>query len=104
MLLSMATIEALHTLPESTRAFMRTHSLRPLLFTFKLTYEYCTQETALRKLLPAHVQVPASFETVGHIAHLNLTEEARPFGRIIARVLLDVRGDVAQRVHCERIL
>jgi len=32
------------------------------------------------------VEVPTSFETVGHIAHLNLREELLPFKHIIGQV------------------
>jgi tRNA (guanine37-N1)-methyltransferase len=40
-------------------------------------------------LLPAGVDVPGSFETVGHIAHLNLRDELLPHKYTIGRVLLD---------------
>jgi tRNA (guanine37-N1)-methyltransferase len=35
------------------------------------------------------VDVPTSFETVGHVAHLNLRDEALPYKRLIGRVLLE---------------
>ena len=35
------------------------------------------------------MDVPASFETVGHIAHLNLRDELLPHKYVIGRVLLD---------------
>jgi tRNA (guanine37-N1)-methyltransferase len=40
-------------------------------------------------LLPAGVEVPSSFESVGHIAHFNLRPEVMPFKHIIAQVVLD---------------
>ena len=40
-------------------------------------------------LLPPGMDVPASFETVGHIAHLNLRDELLPHKFVIGRVLLD---------------
>ncbi len=33
--------------------------------------------------------MPSSFETVGHVAHLNLRDELLPFKRVIGRVLLE---------------
>ncbi len=35
------------------------------------------------------MDVPTSFETVGHIAHLNLRDEVLPYKRLVGRVLLD---------------
>ncbi|CAI5506006.1 unnamed protein product [Closterium sp. Naga37s-1] len=52
-------------------------------------YEYWTAEDILRHVLPAHVPVPTSFESVGHIAHLNLLDVHLPYKHLIAQVLLD---------------
>ena len=40
----------------------------------------------MQKILPEGTDVPSSFETVGHIAHLNLREEHLPFKRTIGQV------------------
>ena len=40
----------------------------------------------LQKLLPAGVEVPTSFECVGHIAHLNLRDEHLPYKYVIGQV------------------
>mmetsp|Transcript_12368 Transcript_12368/g.25231 ORF Transcript_12368/g.25231 Transcript_12368/m.25231 type:complete len:99 (+) Transcript_12368:951-1247(+) len=38
-------------------------------------------------------QVPTSFESVGHIVHLNLRDEHEPYKAVIGQVLLDkVKG------------
>ena len=34
----------------------------------------------LRKLLPPGIEAPSSFETIGHIAHINLRSEQLPCG------------------------
>jgi tRNA (guanine37-N1)-methyltransferase len=39
-------------------------------------------------MLPEGMIVPSAFETVGHIAHLNLREEHLPYKKLIAKVLL----------------
>lgn len=41
---------------------------------------------AMQRLLPAGVDVPSAFESVGHIAHLNLREELLPYKHIIGQV------------------
>jgi tRNA (guanine37-N1)-methyltransferase len=43
----------------------------------------------LQKLLPEGVEVPVSFEGVGHIAHFNLRPEVMPFKHLIGQVVLD---------------
>lgn len=35
------------------------------------------------------MDAPSSFETIGHIAHLNLRDEQLPYRHLIAQVLLD---------------
>nr|GMD58034.1 tRNA (guanine(37)-N1)-methyltransferase 1 [Ipomoea batatas] len=43
----------------------------------------------LEAILPEGMIVPSSFETVGHIAHLNLRDEHLPYKKLIAKVVLD---------------
>lgn len=77
-------------LPPASRSFLDAHpEVTPCLFTFKLGYGYFAQDAALARLLPPGVQVPSGFETVGHIAHLNLSAEQAVHGALIARVILD---------------
>ncbi|KAF4649117.1 tRNA(m(1)G37)methyltransferase, partial [Perkinsus olseni] len=52
-------------------------------------YEQMSTEEILRKLLPAELEVPSSFETVGHIAHFNLKDSHLPYKKIIGQVVLD---------------
>ncbi|CAI5994854.1 unnamed protein product [Closterium sp. NIES-64] len=49
-------------------------------------YEYWTAEDILTHVLPPHVPVPTSFESVGHIAHLNLLDVHLPYKYLIAQV------------------
>jgi len=54
-----------------------------------LGYEDYTFEEVLRKLLPESVDPPASFESIGHIAHFNLRDEVWEYRHVIGQVLLD---------------
>ena len=56
----------------------------------EVPYEHFPADAVLRRLLPAHVrEIPGAFETIGHVAHVNLREEHLPFKALIGRVLLD---------------
>ena len=49
-----------------------------------LEYTHFTKQAVLRAVLPLEVkEVPSAFETVGHIAHLNLRDEQLPFKEVI---------------------
>lgn len=55
----------------------------------ELDYRHVSATAALRRLIPDIPEVPSSFEQIGHIAHLNLRDELRPYRFIIGTVLLD---------------
>ncbi|KAH7544234.1 hypothetical protein JRO89_XS15G0133800 [Xanthoceras sorbifolium] len=52
----------------------------------------------LEALLPKGMVVPSAFETVGHIAHLNLRDEHLPYKHLIAKVVLDKNKPKIQTV------
>lgn len=54
-----------------------------------LGYEHVSAEEALERLLPAGLEVPRSFETVGHVAHFNLRDQQLPHRFLVGRVILD---------------
>lgn len=56
-----------------------------------LEYDYFTTHEVLERLLPEGVDVPSAFETVGHIAHVNLRDEHEGHKTLIGQVILDVR-------------
>ena len=54
-----------------------------------LDYDYWSTEEVLGATLPDGMDIPTSFETIGHIAHLNLRIEHEPFKHLIGEVILD---------------
>ncbi|XP_020882510.1 tRNA (guanine(37)-N1)-methyltransferase 1 isoform X2 [Arabidopsis lyrata subsp. lyrata] len=54
-----------------------------------LGYSYWSADHILKQILPDGVDIPSSFETIGHIAHLNLHDELLPFKDVIAKVIYD---------------
>ena len=81
---------SLATLPEELRNFNKDNGGRPQHFNLTLDYSYYSVEEVLKTLLPSSVEsIPSSFEQVGHIAHLNLRDEALPYKYIIGQVMMD---------------
>ncbi|XP_031404643.1 tRNA (guanine(37)-N1)-methyltransferase 1 [Punica granatum] len=88
--------EGLEDLPEAIEVMFRedtTDAPHPNLelVSCKLTlfYDYWSMNEVLEVLLPKGMIVPSAFETVGHIAHLNLRDEHLPYKKLIAKVVLD---------------
>jgi len=54
-----------------------------------LGYDYWPMDEILRQVLPAGMTIPSAFESVGHIAHLNLRNEHLPFRHVIAQIVLE---------------
>lgn len=58
-------------------------------FTLTLDWEMWSTEQILTSVLPEGSEVPSSYETIGHIAHLNLKDELLPYRYIIGKVILE---------------
>jgi tRNA G37 N-methylase Trm5 len=74
------------TTEDSQKILQKLKSLIPSTIPFEtcariveINYEHLQAEDVLRKLLPPDVEVPSGFETIGHIAHLNLRPEHEPY-------------------------
>ncbi|PUZ56746.1 hypothetical protein GQ55_5G359600 [Panicum hallii var. hallii] len=63
-----------------------------------LFYSYWPMNEVLEALLPEGIIIPTGFETVGHIAHLNLRDEHLPYKKLIAQVVLDKNKPKIQTV------
>ena len=65
------------------------------------TYSDMTVDSVLRRVIPESVttEIPSSFESVGHIAHVNLRENVLPWKFIIGKVLLDKNHHITKVVN-----
>jgi tRNA (guanine37-N1)-methyltransferase len=70
----------------SLAQFIRDEGLSLARTQVAVDYSYWPAHAVLQRLLPAGTEVPSSFETVGHIAHLNLREELLPHKHTIGQV------------------
>jgi len=53
----------------------------------ELGFEYWTAEQILRAALPPSIiEITSSFETIGHIAHMNLRDKQLPYKALIGQV------------------
>ncbi|XP_052174954.1 tRNA (guanine(37)-N1)-methyltransferase 1 isoform X2 [Diospyros lotus] len=88
--------KSLDQLPGAIKAVLKEDSRKDTVSSFRLLrcrltlfYNYWQLNEILEVLLPKGMIVPSAFETVGHIAHLNLRDEHLLYKKIIAQVVLD---------------
>lgn len=92
-------------LPEAIKVVLKEDMRESTKSTFELVrckltlfYDYWQMNEILEALLPKGIIVPSAFETIGHIAHLNLREEHLPYKNLIAKVVLDKNQPKIQTV------
>ncbi|KAH8582333.1 Trm5 RNA methyltransferase [Cryptosporidium sp. chipmunk genotype I] len=56
---------------------------------FKIEYKYLSYVECARQCIPTNIEIVSSFETVGHIAHLNLNEDSFKYRYLLGKILLD---------------
>jgi tRNA (guanine37-N1)-methyltransferase len=81
--------QQIEDLPNELKEFNAKYGGESQDYFLQLGYEHFSVDEVLNKLLPNLAEVPSAFEQAGHLAHLNLREEALPYKHIIAQVLLD---------------
>lgn len=55
----------------------------------KIGYDQMSAHEVLSKIIPSNIKFGCSFETIGHIAHLNLRDDVLPYKKVIGQVILD---------------
>lgn len=81
--------EGIDGLPEEHRDFVKSQALSTETYELRLGYDDLGVDEVLRELLPPHLDVPSSFESAGHLAHLNLRDGHEPYRFLIGQVVLD---------------
>ena len=76
--------KSLGTLEKEDREFAESHGAEETKYDLVLGYEHWTAEQVLRAVLPGEIsEVPSSFETIGHIAHVNLRDTQLDYKKLI---------------------
>ena len=99
VLLNPECVPSLDKIPEACQAFADAHQGTFTLHEVITSYSCFTFDYVLKKLLPVGVEVPGSFETIGHVAHLNLRPPQEPYRLLIAQVMLDKYPAIKTVVH-----
>ncbi|KAH6961491.1 hypothetical protein HG530_012772 [Fusarium avenaceum] len=65
--------------------------IRVVPYDIEIGYESWSYMDVMKSILPEelHEEIPSGFNTVGHVAHLNIRDQYLPYKNIIAQVLLD---------------
>ena len=70
-------------------AFVEDNGFEIVPYVVTLGYKDMNLQEVLKHYLPDDVEIPSSFEGVGHIAHVNLKEAVMKYKYIIGQVILD---------------
>lgn len=81
--------------PEAT-SFLKETNAEILPYNYTLDYDFWKAEEILRAVLPVEFldEIPTGFTITGHIAHLNLRKEFKPFDSLIGQVILDKNNKI----------
>ena len=60
-----------------------------IFYQLHLSYEDYSFDDVMRKLIPAPLEPPSSFESIGHIAHFNLKEDVWRYRFLVGQAMLD---------------
>jgi len=79
--------------------FVRDNGFEVVSHVVTLGYKDMSLQEILKHYLPEDVEIPSSFEGVGHIAHLNLKEGVLKYKYIIGQVILDKNPSIKTVVN-----
>ncbi|KAK7419334.1 tRNA(m(1)G37)methyltransferase [Neonectria magnoliae] len=70
--------------------------LKIIPYNVEISYDFWSYIDVLKAILPEELQdeIPSGFNTVGHVAHLNIRSQYLPYKKLIAEVLLDKNPNI----------
>ncbi|CAR27334.1 hypothetical protein ZYGR_0I06080 [Zygosaccharomyces rouxii] len=88
--------ECYQKLPKEALEFLKNANAEILPYEKVLEYDFWKTDEILRAVLPEDLlhDIPTGFTVTGHIAHLNLREEFKPYDTFIGQVILDKNGRI----------
>lgn len=88
--------ESYQKLPKEALEFLESTNAEILPYVKVLDYDFWKADEILRAVLPEDLleDTPTGFTVTGHIAHLNLREEFKPYDTLIGQVILDKNGRI----------
>lgn len=88
--------EASQKLSKDAQEFLRKTQAKIIPYEYVLDYDFWKAEEILRAVLPVEFldEIPTGFTVTGHIAHLNLRQEFKPYSALIGQVILDKNGKI----------
>lgn len=81
--------QTLESLGATQREAVREAGGEAIEYNLELGYENYSYEEVLRRIIPDEIDVPTSFENVGHIVHFNLRDSQLPYRHVIGEVIQD---------------
>lgn len=78
-------------LPDEALDLIKKQNIEIKPYTLKLDYHFWKADDILQAILPEDLiqESPSGYAQAGHIAHLNLRNEFKPYGSLIGQVILD---------------
>lgn len=103
MLLFSRALESSDGLPVPERDWLKEQligaDIQLTTYTVHRGYEELSVDEVLRRLLPAGIDIPSSFEQAGQLCHLNLRDSQLPYRYLIGQVILDKNKSVKTVVN-----
>ncbi|CAN3358691.1 tRNA (guanine(37)-N(1))-methyltransferase [Diutina catenulata] len=89
-------IEPSQDISEETHTRLKEYEAEVRPYAMELDYTFWKTDDILRAVLPEELldDVPSGYAQAGHVAHLNLRDEFKPYGKLIGQVILDKNNKI----------